>query len=179
MKLLLFDIDGTLLATNGAGTRAGSRAFEKMHGIKNSMDKVDAAGKTDPIIIKELYRNELERAHTQDEAEELWGYYVTYLREEIKSGELTVMPGVRELLKILSKRSNLALGLATGNIEEGTYIKLARASLEAYFSFGGYGSDFEIREELVRRAIERAHSHMNHAGGFEETYVIGVIRRLT
>jgi len=173
MKLLLFDIDGTLLATNGAGSRAASRAFERMHGIKDAMDKIDAAGKTDPLIIKELYRNELKRVHTQDEAEELYRHYTIYLREEVTSGEITVMPGVRELLNRLSNRDDIALGLATGNIQEGAYIKLTHASLEAHFCFGGYGSDSEIRERLVRRAIERALSLMNHTGGFVETYVIG------
>jgi len=173
MKLLLFDIDGTLLRTNGAGSRAVQRAFERVHGVEVAIEAIDFAGKTDPLILKELYRNELDREHSQKEAREIYRHYIAYLREEIKTAEITVMPGVRELLGILSKKDNLALGVATGNIEEGAHIKLTKASLETHFSFGGYGSDSEIREELVRRAIERAHAHINHTEGFEETYVIG------
>lgn len=173
MKLLLFDIDGTLLRTNGAGTRAVQRAFERVHGLNITIEAINFAGKTDPLILKEIYQNEFDRGHSEEEAWEIYRNYIYYLREEIKTAEVTVMPGVRELLNVLSGRGDLALGVATGNIEEGAYIKLTKANLQTHFSFGGFGSDSEIREELVRRAIERACAHINHTGGFEETYVIG------
>ncbi len=173
MKLLLFDIDGTLLRTNGAGSRAVQKAFERVHGLDIAIEAIDFAGKTDPLILKEIYKNELDREHSVEEAREIYRHYIYHLREEIKTAEITVMPGVRELLQLLSQREDLALGVATGNIEEGAYIKLTKANLETHFSFGGFGSDSEIREELVRRAIERAHAHTNHKGVFEETYVIG------
>ena len=173
MKLLLFDIDGTLLRTNGAGTRAVRRAFERVHGLDIAIEAIDFAGKTDPLILKEIYQNELDREHSQEEAREIYRHYIFYLREEIKTAEVTVMPGVRELLNTLSGRDDLALGVATGNIEEGAYIKLSKVNLETHFSFGGFGSDSEIREELVRRAIDRAHTHIDHTDGFEQTYVIG------
>jgi phosphoglycolate phosphatase len=173
MKLLLFDIDGTLLATNGAGSRAVRRAFERVHGVEITIEAIDFAGKTDPLILKEIYQNGLGREHTQEEAREVYKHYVHYLKEEITTAEVEVMPGVRELLNILSRRDDLALGVATGNIEEGAHIKLTQARLGTYFSFGGYGSDSEVREHLIRRAIERAHSYINHTGAFEETYVIG------
>lgn len=173
MKLLLFDIDGTILATNGAGTRAVQRAFEMVHGVEVAIEAIDFAGKTDPLILKEIYINELGRGHSQEEASEIYKYYVTYLKEEITTAEVEVMPGVRNLLNILSKKDDLALGVATGNIEEGAHIKLSKVSLAAHFSFGGYGSDSEIREFLIRRAMERARVHVNNGGGFEETYVIG------
>lgn len=173
MKLLLFDIDGTILATNGAGSRAVQRAFESVHGVEVEIQAIDFAGKTDPLILKEIYRNELGREHTEDEAREVYKHYVLYLKEEITTAEVEVMPGVRNLLNILSKRDDLALGVATGNIEEGAHIKLSKVSLATHFSFGGYGSDSEIRESLIRRAMERARVHVNNGGGFEETYVIG------
>ena len=68
MKLLLFDIDGTILLTNGAGTRAANRAFEKIYGHPGAMDGVDAAGKTDPLILREMFRNMLSRSYADDEA---------------------------------------------------------------------------------------------------------------
>ena len=173
MKLLLFDIDGTLLATNGAGSRAVQRAFETVHGVEIEIQAIDFAGRTDPLILKEIYKNELGREHTREEAEQVYAHYVAYLKEEIVTAEVEVMPGVRELLNILSDREDLTLGVATGNIEEGANIKLKRAGLHRHFSFGGYGSDSEHREHIVRRASQRAHIHMNDGRGFEVTYVIG------
>ena len=173
MKLLLFDIDGTLLVTNGAGSRAVQRAFERVHGEKARIEAVSFAGKTDPLILKEIYRNELGREHTREEAEEVYKHYVFYLKEEITTAHVEVMPGVRNLLEILSSREEFALGVATGNIREGAQIKLRKAGLHSHFRFGGYGCDSENRESLIRRAMERAREHLNNKTGFEETYVIG------
>ena len=173
MKLLLFDIDGTILSTNGAGSRAASRAFERMHGIKDAMEKVNAAGKTDPLIFGEVFRNELGRDNTPEEEAQVYGYYVEYLQEEIKTAEIDVKPGVRELLNNLSGREDILLGLGTGNIEKGARIKLGQAGLNGHFKFGGFGCDAEHREEVIRRAIERAHEHKTSEATFSETYVIG------
>ena len=173
MKLLLFDIDGTLLITNGAGTRAVSRAFERVHGVNVAMEAIDAAGKTDPLILREMCENGLGRHHTEEEAQQVYKHYVVYLEEEIKIAEVTIMPGIRTLLKILSMREDLVLGVATGNIEEGARIKLEHSGLDTYFRFGGFGSDSENRRDLIRRAIERAGEDGYHKRDFEEIYVIG------
>ena len=173
MKLLLFDIDGTLLLTNGAGTRAASRAFEKLHGVSGAMEEIDAAGKTDPLILKEMYNKELGRHHTEQEAEQIYRHYISYLKEEIKASEITIMPGIKTLLTKLSVRDDLLLGVATGNIEESAWIKLRHSGLDAHFGFGGYGSDSELRKDLIRRAVERAQEHMSQKGDFEKIFVIG------
>ncbi len=173
MKLLLFDIDGTLLITNGAGTRAVSRAFERVHGVNVAMEAIDAAGKTDPLILRERCENGLGRHHTEEEGQQVYKHYVVYLEEEIKIAEVTIMPGIRTLLKILSMREDLVLGVATGNIEEGARIKLEHSGLDTYFRFGGFGSDSENRRDLIRRAIERAGEDGYHKRDFEEIYVIG------
>ena len=102
MKLLLFDIDGTLLLTNGAGTRAANRAFENIYGISEAMTKIDAAGKTDPIILKEIFMNELNRDYSHEEAKELYKLYIPFLEEETSASETTVMPGIPRLLENLS-----------------------------------------------------------------------------
>lgn len=173
MKLLLFDIDGTILLTNGAGTRAANRAFEKIYGLKNAMSGIDAAGKTDPLILREMFRNTLLRDYTPDEEQEIYREYVPRLKEEITKSRIDIMPGIPSLLENLSLRRDMILGIATGNIEEGAWIKLRQSRLHTHFRFGGFGSDSEDREELIRKAIERAGDHVNHAGDFEKVFVIG------
>jgi phosphoglycolate phosphatase len=173
MKLLLFDIDGTLLLTNGAGTRAANRAFEKIYGIKNAMTRIDAAGKTDPIILKEIFLNELNRDFSGQEAKELYDYYIPFLEEETGKSETTIMPGIPELLENLTLREDMVLGVATGNIEEGAWIKLRSAGLDKHFKFGGFGSDSHSREHLILKARDRAKNHIAHPSHFEKIFVIG------
>ena len=173
MKLLLFDIDGTLLLTNGAGTRAANRAFEKIYGIKNAMTRIDAAGKTDPIILKEIFLNELNRDFSRKEAQELYDHYIPFLEEETQKSETTIMPGIPELLGSLSTRADMVLGVATGNIEKGAWIKLRSAGLDKHFKFGGFGSDSHSREHLILKARDRAKNHIAHTSHFEKTFVIG------
>lgn len=173
MKLLLFDIDGTLLRTDGAGTRAANRAFEKIYGVKEAMTKIDAAGKTDPIILKEIFQNEFQRDYAPEEAQELYKHYVPFLEEETQYSETVVMPGIPELLESLSPRKDMVLGVATGNIEKGAWIKLRSGGLDSHFSFGGYGSDSHIREHLILKAYERAQSHIGHSIEIKKRFVIG------
>ena len=173
MKLLLFDIDGTILLTGGAGTRAANRAFEKIHGLGDAMGGIDAAGKTDPLILREMFGNRLSRDFTEDEAEELYREYVIFLEEEVEKCRIEIMPGIPHLLGRLSSRRDMILGIATGNIERGARIKLRRSGLDAHFRVGGFGSDAASREALVRVAIARAKAHLGDSRGFEKIYVIG------
>ena len=173
MKLLLFDIDGTILLTNGAGTRAANRAFEKIYGHPGAMDGVDAAGKTDPLILREMFRNMLSRSYADDEAEKLFEEYVIFLEEEVGNSPIDIMPGIPYLLEKLSSREDLMLAIATGNIERGARIKLRRAGLDGHFKTGGFGSDSWNREELIRVAIERAKGLLTAGEDFERIYVIG------
>jgi len=173
MKLLLFDIDGTLLQTNGAGTRAANRAFEKIYGIKEAMTKIDAAGKTDPIILKEIFLNEFNRDYAHEEAQELYKYYIPFLEEETRMSQTTVMPGIPRLLESLSLRKDMILGVATGNIEQGAWIKLRSGGLDSHFSFGGFGSDSHIREHLILKACERARDKIGQSIDIKKTFVIG------
>ncbi len=173
MKIILFDIDGTILQTNGAGTRAANRAFENIYGISEAMTRIDAAGKTDHIILQEIFMNELNRDFSQEEAEELYKLYIPFLEEETGKSETTVMPGIPKLLENLSKRDDMALGVATGNIEQGAWIKLKSAGLDHHFNFGGFGSDSHIREQLIRKALERAKDHIEENTKIKDTFVIG------
>lgn len=173
MKIVLFDIDGTILQTNGAGTRAANRAFENIYGISEAMTRIDAAGKTDHIILQEIFMNELNRDFSQQEAENLYKLYIPFLEEETGQSETTVMPGIPELLDNLSAREDIILGVATGNIEKGAWIKLRSADLDHHFRFGGFGSDSHIREHLIRKALERAKDHVEENTKIVDTFVIG------
>lgn len=173
MKLLLFDIDGTILLTDGAGTRAANRAFEKFFGHRDAMKGVNAAGKTDPLILREMFRNTLSRDYTPDEARGIYEEYVLCLEEEILKSRIDIMPGIPILLEKLSLRHDIALGIATGNIEHGAWIKLKQSRLHVHFKFGGFGSDSENREMVIRKAIERAKLHFSRTDDFDRVFVIG------
>ncbi len=173
-KVLLFDIDATLLKTGWAGFRALNRVFHELYGISEATDGIKPAGKTDPLIIREMVEKRLPDLDPDQEIPKVVEHYVDYLAEEVEvSPGFQVMPGVPDLLEALSRIPHLALGLATGNLEQGAYIKLRRAGLGSYFSFGGFGSDSENRTELVRAAIRRAGEHLKGDVPLDSVYVIG------
>ena len=162
MKLFLFDIDQTLINTGGAGLRALDRACLKLLGLEKAMQGISPHGKTDPAIVREIFRVKLrsENPANAHVAAVIDGY-LSFLREEVEtSATYRVLPGIISLLDELNKRTDVLLGLATGNIEPGARVKLQRAGLNEYFAFGGFGSDSEDRTELVRRAAEKA-AHKN------------------
>jgi len=175
VKLLLFDIDGTLILTGGAGARALNRAFHQVVGIENAMEAIRPHGKTDPAIVREIFS-----ARGQDDVDlavvsRILDAYVGFLASEVRtsSGKYRVLPGILSFLEEFSGRDSVAFGLATGNVEDGARIKLEPGNLNPYFSFGGYGSDAENRTHLVQKAAERA-SH-KYGRGFDpgSTFVIG------
>jgi len=173
MKLLLFDIDGTLLLTDGAGTRAANRAFQKLHGIHNAMSSINAAGKTDPLILEEIFNNELGRSYLEHEAQEIFKEYISFFEDEIKTSRIRIMPGIPDLLEALSRRNDITMGLATGNIEHSAWIKLRHSGLDAHFKTGGYGSDSASREHLIRTGIKRAEKLLSEISEYEKIFVIG------
>ena len=161
MKLLLFDIDGTLVLTGGAGIRALNRAFCQVVGIVNALDGIRLHGKTDPAIVREIF-NARGAHQNADSYDQILAAYVEFLPEEVQqSRNYRVLPGIHRFLQDFQGRSDLAFGLATGNVEAGARIKLARGNLNPFFAFGGFGSDAENRTELVRRA---AHNGSRLAG---------------
>lgn len=173
MKLILFDLDGTILLSGGAGARAVNRACKTIYRIENVMGRIMPDGKTDIAILREIFRA-IEKDFSPDEIDCLFREYLLFLREEVvNSLEYRVMPGIPELIKALYERDDIIIGIATGNIEEAALIKLERSGLSHYFKFGGFGSDFENREELIRIAIERGKKILNYKREFERVFVIG------
>jgi len=158
MHLILFDIDGTLTLTGGAGMRAMNRACADVVGHDNAMDGVALAGRTDWIILDDILRN-AGRALDLTLLDQLRRRYVAHLAEEIQlpgRGVKDMMPGIRPLLDALQRREDVALGLLTGNFLEGARIKLEYFDLWRYFPCGAFGGDSANRNDLVPVAIRRA-----------------------
>jgi phosphoglycolate phosphatase len=156
IRAVLFDIDGTLLVTGGAGGAAWQRAFEQLYGVEANVAEHTDAGMTDPQIAEIVFREVIGREGSPKERSKAIGCYLRYLPDTVAASEgYRVMPGVEELLDGLIDRS-LLLGLVTGNIEAAAHIKLSRAGLNRFFSFGGYGSDSADRTELTKAALRRA-----------------------
>ena len=173
MKLLLFDLDGTLVTTGGAGVRALNRAFLKVVGISNAMDGIRPHGKTDPAIIREVFTLR-SFGRPSDVLGQIIDAYVEFLPDEVRqSPNYRILPGIPRFLEFVSSRPDVVLGLATGNIERGARIKLERGNLNRYFAFGGFGSDSESRTELVRIAAEKAAMHAGQRLDCDDIFVIG------
>jgi len=175
VKLLLFDIDQTLINSGGAGLRALDRACEKVLGLKNAMQGISPHGKTDPAIAREILRARLDRASRDgSDIPSILEAYVSFLKEEVQlSPGYCVLPGIVPLLEEMLHRQDVVLGLATGNIELGARIKLERGGLNRYFEFGGFGSDSEDRTELVRRAADKAADKIGTSIPPSNIFVIG------
>lgn len=176
MKLVLFDIDGTILLTDGAGRRAIHRALiDVFGGTGPEGHRFD--GKTDPQIVRELMRFEgHDDAHIDRHMSPLLDRYVDYLEQELIAGAsgVRVMPGVCELLDALEVRNDIVLGLLTGNLWAGARAKLSSAGIDpARFRVGAYGSDHELRGELPAVAQRRAREELGLDIAGSDVVVIG------
>jgi beta-phosphoglucomutase-like phosphatase (HAD superfamily) len=153
---LLFDIDGTLISTGGASDRAWHRAFLELHDISVNVPEYTGKGVPDPEVGLECFRGAIGREPEGEEMAKLMALRQRYLGEEVSSSPgYRVMPGVVEVLDRLTAEGRL-VGLITGNTEPAAHTKLARADLNRYFAFGGYGSDANARADVCRKALERA-----------------------
>jgi phosphoglycolate phosphatase-like HAD superfamily hydrolase len=153
---VLFDIDGTLVTTGGAGAVAWRQAFEELYGIPADIGAFSDAGMTDPEVGRATFTHTVGHAPTDEELELVMEARLRYLPDAVAASEgYRVLRGVRALLPALADAGYL-LGLTTGGMEPAARIKLSRGKLDGYFAFGGFGSDSEDRTELTRRAIERA-----------------------
>ena len=157
-KLFLFDLDGTLLLSGGAGMRAMEQVFMDVYQLPDAFTGITPDGKIDPGIFREIIALRKVQVPDIDEAiGMLCERYIEALKKEMPvSPTAKIMPGVPALLDRLSAVPDVFLGLVTGNLEQGARIKLGRYDLNRYFDFGAYGSDHEDRAQLVRIAVRRA-----------------------
>lgn len=177
MKLVLFDIDGTLLLSDGAGRRAINRALQEVFGATGPSDyRFD--GKTDPQIVRELMRLAGHGdEHIDARMQRLFDSYVRCLRDELYNPEHRkpyTLPGVPQLLDALERESSVILGLLTGNLEAGANAKLEAVGLDPRrFRVGAYGSDHEHRPELPAIARNRTRKQLGIDVRGEAMVVIG------
>ena len=173
IKAVLFDIDGTLLVTGGAGAVAWQRAFLELYDIEANIEEHTHAGMTDPEIAAIVFREVIGREGSAAERAEAIAGYLSHLQQAVEeSAGYRVMPGIEELLPRLTEEGVL-LGIVTGNIEAAAHIKLARGDLNRYFAFGGYGSDSRDRTELTKKALERGAEVSGHPLDPAETIAVG------
>ena len=155
IRAVLFDIDGTLLVTGGAGGAAWQRGFDELYGVDANVAEHTDAGMTDPEIAEIIFREVVGREGSAEERARAIGCYLKHLPGTVAESQgYRLMPGVEKLLDRLID-SGFMLGLVTGNIEAAAHIKLARAGLNRFFSFGGYGSDSADRTEVTEAALRR------------------------
>ena len=157
MNLILFDIDGTLLLSGGAGRRALEKALKQTYKIDNGMSGIKLGGRTDPQIIRlALTLQGKEKELKVKGSDDLFKNYIVFLKDELATNtNFRVLPGALKLVSSLNQKTDSLIGVATGNTEVGARMKLDRAGLSNFFSFGGFGSDAESRTDVIRKAISR------------------------
>ncbi len=201
-RLVLFDIDCTLIDAHGVGGRAIMRAIRDVYGVEGELGDYTFHGRTDPGIVRDLaglwgagdveaivgrYEAETQPQVVHDLAERLGtpddliddlvdrciARYVELLAGEITDGKVEVLPGIKELVTALAADRRALLGLLTGNVEEGARVKLAPTGLYPLFKLGAYGSDSAYRTELPAVAVARAERLTGRAFAGKDVVVIG------
>ncbi len=177
MKVLLFDIDGTLIRGGGAGRKALNRAAFELYGKKNACSELSLAGRTDLYNFGATYTNATGKKPTTAAVERLHQEYLHflpyYVRSAIRNRTYHIPPGLKTLLKRLSRDKRVLLGLGTGNMEKGARIKLEPSGFNAYFMFGGYGSDAFHRHQLLKKGVERARKLAHTSFTAKDVFIIG------
>jgi phosphoglycolate phosphatase len=172
-RAILFDIDGTLVNTGGAGGESWRRAFAELYGLDADVKLFSEVGQTDPEVARLTFAGLLGREPEPEELARLMAVRLEHMARAVADSDgYSVLPGVPETLERLS-RGGYLLGLTTGNVEAAAHAKLARGNLVKYFSFGGYGSDSPDRGELTRVAIGRAAAILGTDLGKEDVLVVG------
>jgi phosphoglycolate phosphatase len=172
--IILFDIDGTLVLTGGAGGRAMRRAFREVFDIEGGFDGIPMSGRTDLSIIRDALK-QAGLVHDNGPIARLRDRYVQHLAEALQEPHprKLIMPGVRELLDVLQRRDDVFLALLTGNFMRSAQLKLEHFDLWRYFRCGAFADDAEDRNQLLPVALERAARHGAPALPPEQVIVVG------
>lgn len=172
MQVCLFDIDGTLISSGGAGKAALEAALTAEFGIGRIMDKLELSGRTDRAILTDLVR-----MHVLEDTPETWqrlvNGYLRHLPECLARSTGRILPGIDTLLEHLRERDDVAIGLLTGNLRAGAKLKLGHFGLFDHFSFGGYGDHHLDRDDVAREALAAVRERWNGTIRPENIWVIG------
>ena len=170
---VVFDVDGTLISSGGAGAASWRLAFNELYGIPADIGEYTDAGMTEPEVASLTFRKVIGRDPTRQEMSRLMSTRLRFLPDAVAASQnFKVLPGVKTTLDRLHKDGYL-LGISTGGVEAAAHIKLARAKLCHYFTFGGYGSDSTDRTELTRCALKRAGTLLGVPLDPREALVVG------
>jgi len=172
MHICLFDIDGTLIHTRGAGTAALREGLRAAFGVDEPTDQVPIHGRTDRGITRDLFQ-----FHGIDDNPAHWDRfreaYLQALPTSLAARAGTVLPGIVPLLELLTSRDDVMMGLLTGNTQAGARIKLAHYGLEHFFDFGGFGDDHFERDDVAREALAVVESRLGAPVDTANVWVIG------
>jgi phosphoglycolate phosphatase len=172
-KLVLFDIDGTLLTSGGAGERSLALALKDRFGIiDEELEGIEIAGRTDSGIARQIFA----KHGIDDSVENLSAYYDSYLarlEQELPRSHGRLLPGILEMLEILRCKADVALALLTGNLSRGAEIKLSHYGVWEFFEFGAFADDHSDRNRLGPFAQARAFEKHGVRFAPESTFVIG------
>ena len=171
-KLLLFDIDGTLLLTGRAGEHALRAAFRERFGVEDDLSSISFAGSTDGAIARQMFAPH-DIPPTAENIADLFDGYVHHLALELPRREGKVLPGIVELLEALHGREDCVLGLLTGNIEKGAELKLSHYGVWDFFEFGAFADDHVDRNKLGPVAHSRAAERHGISFAPEDVFVLG------
>jgi len=172
-ELVCFDVDATLITTGDAGARAWDRAFQAIHGVPADISKYSEDGMTDPAVAQAVFVSTLGHDPSPVELASIMGGYLDFLPSEVAlSLGYRVLPGVERLLSEL-ERAGILTGIVSGALEGAAHVKLARAGLNRYLSFGAFGSDSADRRELTKLAVERGTALLGHQPDPTRVLVVG------
>ncbi|HRI81113.1 MAG TPA: HAD family hydrolase [Opitutaceae bacterium] len=171
--LLLWDIDGTIIVSQGAGVRAMERALTKCFGVSCDLSVIDWAGRTDSWIVTAVLRH-VGLEYTPENARVYLETYLELLPMELRNGpQGQVLPGVTTLLELLHRHPDVAQGLLTGNLRRGAEHKLTHYGVWHYFAFGAFADDSPHRNDLGPHAQRRAKELHDREFAPERTFIIG------
>jgi phosphoglycolate phosphatase len=170
MRVLLFDIDGTLIRSGGAGKLAMEAALTTAFGVPEVIDRVNYSGRTDPGIAHELLTlHGIES--TPENLQKLQAEYLAHLPQALRRRHGEVLPGVVEALR--RERREAVVGLLTGNVKAGAEIKLKHFGLWDFFPFGGFADGLADRDDVARRALTEAEAHVGRSVDPHDVWIIG------
>jgi phosphoglycolate phosphatase-like HAD superfamily hydrolase len=177
-KLVLFDIDGTLLSAGLAARESILAALTRAYRWQPEAEHADRkrhdfSGKTDPQIVRELVSPAIGRERCEEGLTRALALYLEELEKRLKPGAVVTKPGVTDLLARLAERPHVTLALLTGNLERGARLKLEPPNLNRYFPFGAFGSDSADRYELAAIALARAESATSKRFSGKSIVVVG------
>ncbi len=172
VTVILFDIDGTLLDMRGVGKQSFTRALKTTFGIEDDLSRISFAGSTDLDVLRQVMEYH-QRTLTGDD----FGRFHVQLPLELESAahqaELTLFPGVQELLEPLANTPNVILGLVTGNVEACAWIKLKQFNLHHHFVLGAFGNEHADRNEIARLALKRVEARLKPGQSIKARFLIG------